>query len=183
MGTAEMRAAGLLITPGAGSDRDHQTLVALEQALAPFPVERMDLRARSQKNCQAAIAGGIATVADRAGSDPGHVAIGGRSFGGRMCSMAVAAGQPAAALVLLSYPLHPPGKPDNLRTEHFPDITVPCLFVSGDRDPFATPDELERATSHIPGPVTHVWLEGGRHNPKEHDAEICRVVGEFLGAR
>ena len=141
----------------------------------------MDLRSRSLKKCQAAIADGVAAVAARAGATQQQIAIGGRSFGGRMCSMAVAAGQPAAALVLLSYPLHPPGKPDTLRTEHFPDITVPCLFVSGDRDPFATPDELERATSHIAGDVSHVWLERGRHNPKEHDAEICRVVGNWLG--
>ena len=65
--------------------------------------------------------------------------------------MAVAEGLPAAGLVLLSYPLHPPGKHENLRTEHFPELHVPCLFVSGDRDPFGSPDEFAVATKAIPG--------------------------------
>ena len=77
-------------------------------------------------------------------SPPQSVALGGRSFGGRMCSMAVAEGLPAAALVLIAYPLHPPGRADRLRVEHFPQISVPCLFVSGTRDPFGTPDEFAR---------------------------------------
>ena len=72
-------------------------------------------------------------------------------MGGRMCSMAASEGLPTSCLVLISYPLHPPGRPDRLRTEHFPTITVPCLFVSGDRDPFGSPDELEEATAAIPG--------------------------------
>ena len=58
----------------------------------------------------------------------------------------------SAALVLISYPLHPPGRPDRLRTAHFPDLHVPCLFVSGRRDAFGTPAELERETAAIPGP-------------------------------
>ena len=90
-------------------------------------------------------------------------------MGGRMCSMAVAEGLPAAGLVLISYPLHPPGRPDRLRVEHLPALTVPCLFVSGTRDPFGTPAELEAATAAIPGPVTHVWIEGAGHEVKGHD--------------
>ena len=86
-----------------------------------------------------------------------RVAIGGRSFGGRMCSLAAAAGLEVAGLVLVSYPLHPPKQPERLRTSHFPDLHVPCLFVSGRRDPFATPEELERATAAIPGEVTITW--------------------------
>ena len=66
-------------------------------------------------------------------------------MGGRMCSMAAADVLPAAALVLISYPLHPPGRPDTLRTEHLPSLSVPCLFVSGTRDPFGAPDELTAA--------------------------------------
>ncbi len=101
-------------------------------------------------------------------------------MGGRICSMVVAAGAPAAGLVLISYPLHPPGKADRLRTEHLPDIEVPALFISGDRDPFGTPAELTKATATIPGPVTHHWIEGGRHDLKGADDEICRVVAEWL---
>ena len=62
---------------------------------------------------------------------------------------------PAKGLVLICYPLHPPGKPDRLRVEHFPRLTVPCLFIAGTKDAFGTPDELTEWTATIPGPVTH----------------------------
>ena len=89
--------------------------------------------------------------------------LGGRSMGGRMCSMALAAGLAAAGLVLISYPQHPPGKPERLRVEHCPALTVPCLFVSGTRDEFGSSAELIAATGSIEGEVTHVWIEDGRH--------------------
>ena len=94
--------------------------------------------------------------------------------------MAVADGLPAAGLVLISYPLHPPGKPEQLRVEHLPRIEVPCLFISGTSDPFGTRDELERATATIPGPVEHVWIQGGRHELKGKDAEIAAVVAKWI---
>ena len=94
--------------------------------------------------------------------------LGGRSFGGRMCSMAVAQGLPAAGLVLLSYPLHPPGRPDTLRIAHLPDIRVPVLAVSGTTDPFGSPDELTHHLAAIPGPVTTVFLPGP-HLPTSAD--------------
>ena len=97
-----------------------------------------------------------------------------------MCSMAVAEGMPAAALVLIAYPLHPPGKPDRLRVEHLPQITVPCLFVSGTRDPFGTPDELEAATAAIAGPVTHHWVEGKGHDLKGADQAVADVITGWL---
>ena len=83
--------------------------------------------------------------------------------------------------MLISYPLHPPGKPEKLRTEHFPALAVPCLFVSGDRDAFGTPDELEAATRAIPGPVTHVWIERGSHALDRVDDKIVDAV--LLAAR
>jgi predicted alpha/beta-hydrolase family hydrolase len=101
-------------------------------------------------------------------------------MGGRICSMAVAEGLPAAALVLLSYPLHPPGKPEKLRVEHFPQITVPCLFVTGTKDAFGTPAELEHHTAAIAGPVTHVWIDGAGHDPKGHEARIAATVADWL---
>jgi predicted alpha/beta-hydrolase family hydrolase len=118
-------------------------------------------------------------LCESTGIDPGSIVLGGRSFGGRMCSMAVAEGLPAAGLVLLSYPLHPPGKPDRLRVEHFEAITVPCLFVSGTKDPFGSPDELEAHTAAISAPVTHVWLPGG-HDPRNADAPIAEAVDTWL---
>jgi predicted alpha/beta-hydrolase family hydrolase len=99
-------------------------------------------------------------------------------MGGRMCSMAVAEGWPAAGLVLISYPLHPPGRPAQMRTEHFPDLKLPCLFISGTRDAFGTPAELEEAARAIPGPVTHRWIEGKDHALRGVDPVISsEVVG------
>jgi predicted alpha/beta-hydrolase family hydrolase len=81
----------------------------------------------------------------------GPIAVGGQSFGGRVASLAAAdacdAGRPPLALILLSYPLHPPGRPDDwdARTAHWPRITCPVILLSGTSDPFATPTLLERA--------------------------------------
>jgi len=176
----------LLLTPGAGADRDHRTLVALESTL-PVPVRRIDFPYRlagRKAPDRAPVA--VAHVVDEATRfvaerrmRPGRLALGGRSFGGRMCSMAVAEGLRCAGLVLLSYPLHPPGKPDKLRVGHFGALTVPCLFISGEKDPFATPDELARETRAIPGPVDLVTLRGG-HEPKGQDDEIADIVGRWL---
>jgi hypothetical protein len=96
--------------------------------------------------------------------------------------MAVAEGLPAAALVLISYPLHPPGKPERLRTEHFPSLALPCLFVSGTKDAFGTRQELEAATASIPGPVTHEWVEGGSHGLRNADARVAAVVRRWISA-
>ena len=100
-------------------------------------------------------------------------------MGGRMCSMAVAEGLEVAALVLVSYPLHPPGRPDRLRTAHFPALRLPCLFVSGRRDPFGTPAELERETAAIPGPVTLVFVDGD-HSLRKQNAEVADIVAPWL---
>lgn len=169
----------LLLTPGAGSDRTHSTLVRIADAVAPIPAARIDFpyrragrRApdRTPKLIACIREESDAQVA-RAGIEAGALVLGGRSMGGRMCSMAVAEGLPAAGLVLLSYPLHPPGRPERLRVDHFEALDVPCLFVSGTRDPFASPTELEAHTATIPGPVTHVWIEGAGHDVKDRRSE------------
>ena len=118
-------------------------------------------------------------LADRLHVPTSRVAIGGRSMGGRMCSMAVAEGLEVAALVLVSYPLHPPGRPDRLRTAHFPDLDVPCLFVSGRRDAFGTPTELGAETAAIPGAVTLVFVDGD-HSLRKRDVEVAGVVVPWL---
>ena len=116
----------------------------------------------------------------------GPVVMGGRSMGGRMTTMVAAdvdgAGPVArlAGLVLICYPLHPPGKPDKLRVEHLPDVSVPCLFISGTRDPFGTPDELERWTATIPASVEHHWIERGRHDLTGADDEIADRIAAFV---
>lgn len=86
-----------------------------------------------------------------------------------------------AGLVLMSYPLHPPGRPDRLRTDHLPLLRMPVLSVSGDRDPFGTPQELAQAMALIPGPVTSVTLAGRAHDLKGADAEVVAAVLDWLG--
>lgn len=170
---------GLFLTPGAGSSAQHSSLLAIEGAVAPLVVVRHDFpyrRAGRRAPDRAPVL--IADVVD-AVPGPGWV-LGGRSMGGRICSMAVADGLPAAGLVLISYPLHPPGKAETLRTEHLPRLDVPCLFISGTRDTFGTPAELEKATKTIPGPVTHVWVEGKGHDLKACDERIATEVASFL---
>jgi predicted alpha/beta-hydrolase family hydrolase len=183
-----MKPAGLLLTPGAGSGRDHPSLVRIERRLAPLPVARVDFPYRREgrkapdrpPKLIACIQEEAAALAERIGVGPERLVLGGRSMGGRMCSMAVAEGWPAAGLVLISYPLHPPGRPDRLRIEHLPAIKVPSLFVSGTRDAFGTPDELTAHTATIAGPVTHVWLEGRGHDLKGADGEIADAVAEWI---
>ncbi len=178
----------LLLAPGASASRDHHTLVAIEAAVAPLPVARIDFPYRRAGRrapdrapvLVASVVEEAGALAHRSGVAPERVALGGRSMGGRMCSMAVAEGLPAAALVLVSYPLHPPGRPDRLRTEHLPGIAVPCLFVHGTRDPFGSPAELETATATITGPVTHEWVDGGGHELKGADARVARAVATWL---
>jgi predicted alpha/beta-hydrolase family hydrolase len=168
---------GLLLAPGASATRDHSQLVAIDDALSAdgVTVERIDLpSSRPGPAVQRVIRESAAALG------PGPVFLGGRSFGGRMCSVAVAEGLPAAGLVLVSYPLHPPGRPDKLRVDHFPLLHVACLFVSGTRDAFATPAELEAATAAIPGDVTHVWMEGGDHGLRKHDPAVAAAVRDWV---
>jgi hypothetical protein len=183
--------AGIVLTPGASAGRDQPALVAIDGAASALGllVERVDFPYRlagrrspdPPRVLVATIGDAAAGLAERAGVGRERIVLGGRSLGGRMCSLAVAEGQPAAALVLVSYPLHPPGRRERLRDEHFSGIGVPCLFVSGTRDAFASPDELEASTAAIPGPVTHVWIDGGDHGLRRRDADVAGVVGEWLG--
>jgi len=82
-------------------------------------------------------------------------------------------------LILLSYPLHPPGQPEKLRVEHLGSIKVPVLFVSGSNDPFGSPDEFAAHVGVIPGAVTQVWLPGG-HDPRNADGAIAAAVIDWL---
>jgi predicted alpha/beta-hydrolase family hydrolase len=181
----------LVLYPGAGSARDHSSLVAIERRLGrtaaveriDFPYRREGRRAPDRApKLMAAIREDLNTFGRRRGP----VVLGGRSMGGRMTSMVAAdvdGGGPVArlaGLVLICYPLHPPGQPENLRVEHLPDIAVPCLFVSGTKDPFATPEELQQWTATIAAPVEHVWIEGGRHDLKGADDTIAAAVADFL---
>jgi predicted alpha/beta-hydrolase family hydrolase len=186
-----MATPSVLLYPGAGSDRDHSSLVAIERSLGnAASVERLDFPYRKQgrrapdraPKLMAAIREDLAAIRRRRGP----LVLGGRSMGGRMASMVAAdvdeEGPVArlAGLVLICYPLHPPGRPEQLRVEHLVDLTVPCLFVSGTRDPFGSPDELTEWTATIPAPVEHVWIDGGRHDLKGADDTIAASVVDFV---
>ncbi len=187
---AAIDTAAVLLAPGASASRDQSALVAIEAALVPagVPVERMDFPYRKagrkapdkEPALVEAVRSEAAALSGRTGLAPDRLVLGGRSMGGRMCSIAVAQGLPALALVLVSYPLHPPGRPDRLRTDHFPRLALPCLFVSGTRDTFGTVQELEAATGAILGAVTHVWIDGGDHGLRRHDGVVAAAVREFV---
>jgi predicted alpha/beta-hydrolase family hydrolase len=91
---------------------------------------------------------------------------------------------PALGLALISYPLHPPGRPDQLRVEHLPRLGVPVLFVSGTRDPFGTPDELQEHAQRVTGPVTFSWVETGDHSlrPLKSSGRTAPEVLESVAA-
>ena len=186
------RPAGLLLAPGAGASADQPALVAVDEAASGLgiAVERMDFPYRlagrrspdRPEVLEAAVRERAEALAARLGVGTCRLVLGGRSMGGRICSQVVAAGLPAAGLALISYPLHPPGRPERMRTGHLPALTVPCLFLSGTRDAFGTPEELTAATSTIPGPVTHVWVEGGDHGLRRRDDQVAAAVAEWVAS-
>jgi uncharacterized protein len=169
------RGDGLVLTHGAGSNCNAPLLVAVASALcdAGMTVLRCDLAFRQRR---AKGPPSPATAAeDRVSIKhavtalqpivPGPIFLGGHSYGGRQASM-LAADEPqiAAALLLLSYPLHPPAKPEQRRTQHFPRLHVPALFVQGATDPFATIAELEAARALIPAATQLVAIERAGHD-------------------
>ena len=183
--------AGVVLFPGAGSSASHSSLVSLEEALSPLPVARSDFPYRRAGKSfpdktpvlLECVRNEVRAFAEQLGVQTSQLLIGGRSMGGRMCSMAVAdEAEPldVAALVLMSYPLHPPKKPENLRTEHLPRITVPILCVSGTKDNFGTPEELESAFSVVPAHVQWHWVQNGRHELAKADADIAESVLQFI---
>lgn len=179
---------GLLLAPGAGADRDQATLVAIDRAAAAAGVEvvRMDFpyrrAGRRAPDRAPVLIDAVRSEAAALASHCDRMVLGGRSMGGRMCSMAVAEGLPAVGLMLISYPLHPPGRPDRMRDGHFPHIEVPCLFVSGTRDAFAAPSEMESATAAITGPVTHVWVDGKDHSLRGVDERLTAIALDWMEA-
>jgi predicted alpha/beta-hydrolase family hydrolase len=180
----------LLLTPGAGSDRNQRSLVAIDEMLTArsVVVRRIDFpyriagrrapdRAPVLLEC---VRREAEAMCEELGIDASELVMGGRSMGGRICSMAIADGLVAAGgLVLISYPLHPPGKPDRLRVEHLGRLEIPVLAVSGTRDSFGTPVELEAAWAGIPGEVTVHWVERGTHELKGADAEVAEAVRQW----
>lgn len=185
--------AGVVLFPGAGSSSTHSSLVAMQDALLPLPVVRHDFPYRLAGKpfpdkapvLIASVKEHVRVFAVSLGVPTSKIVIGGRSMGGRMCSMAVADDNDpleVAGLVLVSYPLHPPKKPDNLRIEHLPRVSVPTLCVSGTKDTFGTPQELEDAFAVVPGAVTWSWIDNGRHELGKADADVAQRIATWVRA-
>jgi hypothetical protein len=166
----------VLLAHGAGSNMNGAALVAVAAALAgaKIPSLRFNYPYRTAgrnapdrpKVLDAATREAAGELAKRAKLPPERLVLGGRSMGGRYCSMVVGDAEdplPALGLVMLSYPLHAAGKPDQPRTAHFPDIRVPILFVSGTRDSMAAKDQLTRAAKKIHGKVSFHWVDTADH--------------------
>jgi uncharacterized protein len=165
---------GLVLTHGAGGNSNAPLLVALSEKFAEegWTVLRCDLPFRQLHPTGPPRGNGSE---DRDGLRravqvlrkfvQGRISLGGQSYGGRQATM-LAAAEPEITdgLLLLSYPLHPPGKPAQLRTAHLPKIQVPSLFVSGSKDPFGSPQEIESALKLIPAPVRFLLIEGAGHD-------------------
>jgi predicted alpha/beta-hydrolase family hydrolase len=168
------RGDALVLTHGAGGDRDAPLLVAIATELARSGVSvlRCDLPFRQARPLGPPGSG--SGERDRAGLERavhvvrslvrGRVFLGGHSYGGRQSSM-LAAEKPdlAAGLLLLSYPLHPPGRAEALRTAHLGGLRIPTLFVHGSRDPFGSLEELRAAMRVIPAPSSLLALDGASH--------------------
>jgi predicted alpha/beta-hydrolase family hydrolase len=111
----------------------------------------------------------------------GPIVLGGHSYGGRQASM-LASDDPgvADALLFLSYPLHVPDKPDQLRTEHFPRLRTPALFIHGTKDPFGTPAEMRKALALIPARHEAQFIEGAGHDLRKGAFDLDAVVAEII---
>ena len=185
-----------MLFPGAGTDANHQSLVAIETAIktrnAKTKIARCDFEYRKAGKSFPdktpvlieTVRNAVTQAAQDWGCATNEIVIGGRSMGGRMCSMAVADAEntlEVAGLVCVCYPLHPPKQPEKLRSEHLPRILTPTLFVSGTRDEFGTVEELTAATKPM-NKKTHVWIEGARHDLKNRDAEVGEIIANWITA-
>jgi uncharacterized protein len=166
------RGVPALLAPGAGGDLDTEGLRSLAEVLYGLghPVVRVNLphhqvRGRAPRAERSVGAfRDLLEAARRELAHPGPWLLGGRSYGGRVASMAVADGEPAVGLVLSGYPLHPPGHPERLRIAHWPTLDAPCLFLQGDRDPFATLALLRGSLGSLPAPATLHVVRGADHS-------------------
>lgn len=166
----------LILTHGAGSDCNSPLLVALGEAFGAhgYTVLRCDLPYRQERRTGPPFPGNAerdraglynAVVAIRKSVREGRIFLGGHSYGGRQSTM-LCAEEPdlVSGLLLLSYPLHPPRKPDQLRIQHLPNLRTTSLFVQGTRDPFGSIEEISKALELIPAKTELMKVEGAGHD-------------------
>ena len=189
--------AVLALAPGAGAPLESAFLAGFASAIAALGVavlrfnfpyqERLPRPPDREPVLLATWRAAFAAATVRAAGRP--VAAGGKSLGGRMASVAAAAGMPAAALVFLGYPLHPPRELERLRDAHLDGITAPMLFLQGTRDPFATPALLRRVVGRLGQRARLVEVEDGDHSfhrrgtpvdPAADGAALAPIAAAFL---
>ncbi|TMK91704.1 MAG: dienelactone hydrolase [Actinobacteria bacterium] len=178
----------LVVGHGAGAGMDHPFIVGFCEAVADegiaalrfnFPYMEAGRRTPdAAKNAIGAFRSAFETAGDRSGGRP--VLGGGKSYGGRIASMAAAEGIPAAALIFLGYPLHAPGKTGQIRDTHLYDLTMPMLFLHGTKDPFAEPKELAKVIGRLGDRATLVDIDGAGHSFERSRKDDPRVVGASL---
>ena len=190
--------ATIVVAHGAGAGMDHPFMIEFTRgmndegiATLRFNFGYIEAGKRTPDRAPVAVAtwrAAFGTATARAGAGE-PVWASGKSFGGRMASMAVAEGMPAAGLVFLGYPLHPPGKPDRVRAEHLYGITVPMLFLQGTSDPFASREALEPVLAKLGERATYHPIEGGGHSfevrgtardPRATAASLAPIVSGFI---
>jgi predicted alpha/beta-hydrolase family hydrolase len=166
----------LILGHGAGAGQTSGFMVSFATALAARGIDTVTFNflymeqgrrlPDSKDKLEACYRAMIVAVAHRK-IGRGRLAIGGKSMGGRIASQVAAGGAPGVAgLVLLGYPLHPPGKRDQLRAKHLAEITAPMLFVQGSRDTFGTPEELQPILEKLKAPAELFEVAGGDHSFK-----------------
>ncbi|HYL65363.1 MAG TPA: alpha/beta fold hydrolase [Candidatus Methylomirabilis sp.] len=203
---AEPQSSAIVLTHGAGANCQSKLLIAMSDAFAAagFTVLRFDLPFRTEHphgpprpgnaaGDREGLRRAVALVKERQPDKPKkqkeapRLFLGGHSYGGRQATMLVAEAAPTDpplvdGLLLLSYPLHPPTKPEQLRTGHFPKLNTPTFFVHGTRDPFGTTAEMNSALKLIPGRHALFEVEGAGHDllGKKSDSDLpARIVSEF----
>ena len=194
--------ATVVVAHGAGAGKDHPFVTGFCRALADlgvatlrfdFPYREAGRRFPDRPPVAIATWRAVTDAAAAHAREGEPVWASGKSFGGRMASMAVAEGMPAAGLVFLGYPLHAPGKPEKPRDEHFAALAgVPMLFLQGRNDPFAIPNEqLDDLVRRIGPSAVLDWVEnashsfevkGARRPAAEIGASLAPRVAEFVTA-
>jgi hypothetical protein len=182
-------APSLVVAHGAGAGMDHPFMKGFCEAIAEegvsalrFNFPYMEAGRRSPGSPKAAVAAFRAVfeaATTRTGGDR-RVFAGGKSYGGRMASVAAGEGMPAAALVFLGYPLHAPATPHQVRDQHLYDLPIPMLFLQGTKDPFARPEILAKVVARLGDRATFVPFDGAGHSFERSRKDDPAVVGASL---
>jgi hypothetical protein len=184
--------AGLALTHGAGANCDAPLLKVMAEAFAGAGVTvlRFDLAFRRKRRRgpphpslaaadRDSIRAAVAALRERA---PGPVYLAGHSYGGRQATMLAAEdAEISAGLLLFSYPLHPPGRPDQLRTAHFPSLRTPAVFVHGDADPFGSPEEMRAALELLPAAKRLIVIERAGHDLRHGKFDLAPAMAALIG--